>query len=83
MTQLYVILSSTQGENKEEIKKKKKTQEEIKKLKKKLKRTQKEINVKSVETQSDFKGKLMDIEDLIERRGGLSILLTSSYTGVL
>ena len=73
LTQLYVILSSTQDENKEEIKK---TQEEIKK-------TQKEINVKISETQRDFKGKLMDIEDLIERRGGLSILLTSSFTGVL
>ena len=73
MTQLYVILSSTQDENKGEIKK---TQEEIKK-------TQKEINEEIYETQKDFNWKFGDILDMFKRRGGITILMWASHEGVL
>ena len=66
------------------IKKKlKKTQKEIKKTQKEIKKTQEEINVKINETQGEFREKLTDIRDLIERRGGFTILLRASYKGVL
>ena len=73
MTQLYITLSSTQDENKEEIKK---TEEEIKK-------TQEEINGKINETQEDFNRRFDDIVELFKNGGGVIVMVRAQYQGVL
>ena len=74
LTQLYIVLSSTQDENKEEIKK---TQEEIKK-------TRGEINEKISKNQEDFNTKYTDIVGLVNQGYGTRFaMLQASYKGVL
>ena len=73
LTQLYITLSGSQDENKEEIKKNNE----------KINETRQEINEKINETQREFNQRLDNLFSLIKRSGGISIIVRARYDGDL
>ena len=73
MTQLYITLSGSQDENKEEIKKNNE----------KINETRQEINEKINETQRDFNMRFDDLFNLIHKSGGINTILWASFKGDL